>query len=29
VPTAPGLGVTVNEKALEKFTERKEIFGHG
>ena len=29
VPTTPGLGVTVNEKALNKFTEHKEIFGHG
>jgi O-succinylbenzoate synthase len=29
VPTAPGLGVTVNEQTLSKFTERKEIFGHG
>jgi O-succinylbenzoate synthase len=29
VPTSPGLGVTVNEKALEKFTEHKESFGHG
>jgi O-succinylbenzoate synthase len=29
VPTAPGLGVTVNEKALAKFTEHKEFFGHG
>jgi len=28
VPTAPGLGVTVNEKALNKFTERQERFGH-
>jgi O-succinylbenzoate synthase len=29
VPTAPGLGVTVNEQALAKFTERKETFGRG
>ncbi len=29
VPTTPGLGVTVNEKALEKFTEHREVFGHG
>lgn len=29
VPATPGLGVTVNEDALEKFTEHKEIFGHG
>jgi o-succinylbenzoate synthase len=29
VPTLAGLGVTVNEIALEKFTERKEVFGHG
>ncbi len=29
VPTTPGLGVTVNSKALEKFTEHKETFGHG
>jgi O-succinylbenzoate synthase len=29
VPTSPGLGVTVNEKILEKFTEHKESFGHG
>jgi O-succinylbenzoate synthase len=29
VPTAPGLGVTVNEKALAKFTEHKEVLGHG
>ena len=29
VPTTPGLGVTVNEKALGKVTEHKEIFGHG
>jgi O-succinylbenzoate synthase len=29
VPTMPGLGVTVNEKTLAKFTERKESFGHG
>ncbi len=29
VPIAPGLGVTVNERALEKFTERKDLFGHG
>jgi o-succinylbenzoate synthase len=29
VPTTPGLGVTVNEAALEKFTEHKESFGHG
>ena len=29
VPTTPGLGVTVNVKALDKFTERKEVFGHG
>ncbi|CAG0936686.1 O-succinylbenzoate synthase [Thermoflexales bacterium] len=27
VPTTPGLGVTVNEQALHRFTERKEIFG--
>ena len=29
VPTAPGLGVTVNEAALNKFTEHTEFFGHG
>jgi O-succinylbenzoate synthase len=29
VPTAPGLGVTVNEKVLSKFTEHTEVFGHG
>jgi O-succinylbenzoate synthase len=29
VPTLPGLGVTVNEKTLAKFTEHTEIFGHG
>ncbi len=29
VPTTPGLGVNVNEKALEKYTEHKEVFGHG
>ncbi len=29
VPTSPGLGVTVNVKALEKFTVQKEVFGHG
>jgi len=29
VPTAPGLGVTVNEAALNKFTEHTELFGHG
>jgi O-succinylbenzoate synthase len=29
VPTAPGLGVTVNVKALEKFTVQTEVFGHG
>jgi len=29
VPTAPGLGVTVNEKALHKFTEHQEVFGRG
>jgi o-succinylbenzoate synthase len=29
VPTAPGLGVTVNMKALDKFTIQKEEFGHG
>jgi O-succinylbenzoate synthase len=29
VPTAPGLGVAVNEEALNKFTEHKEVFGHG
>ncbi len=29
VPTAPGLGVTVNEKTLKKFTEHREAFGHG
>jgi O-succinylbenzoate synthase len=29
VPTTPGLGVTVNEKALQKFTEHMESFGHG
>ncbi len=29
VPTTLGLGVTVNEKALEKYTEHKEVFGHG
>jgi O-succinylbenzoate synthase len=26
VPTTPGLGVRVNEKALEKFTEHTEVF---
>ena len=29
VPTAPGLGVTVNRKNLDKYTIRKEIFGPG
>ena len=29
VPTIPGLGVTVNEQALSKFTEYQESFGHG
>jgi O-succinylbenzoate synthase len=29
VPTAPGLGVVVNEEALHTFTEHKEAFGHG
>jgi len=29
VPTTPGLGVAVNEQALNKFTEHTEIFGHG
>lgn len=29
VPTAPGLGVTVNMKNLDKYTIRKEVFGHG
>jgi o-succinylbenzoate synthase len=29
VPTTPGLGVIVNEKALEKFTEHQAVFGHG
>jgi O-succinylbenzoate synthase len=28
VPTAPGLGVTVNGKALHQFTEHQEVFGH-
>jgi O-succinylbenzoate synthase len=29
VPAAPGLGVAVNEKALNKFTEHTETFGNG
>jgi L-alanine-DL-glutamate epimerase-like enolase superfamily enzyme len=29
VPTTPGLGVTINMKNLEKYTIRKEVFGHG
>ena len=29
VPTSPGLGVTVNEKVLGKFTDYTETFGHG
>ena len=29
VPTAPGLGVTVNMRNLEKYTVRKEVFVHG
>ena len=29
VPTTPGLGVTVNEKVLEKYTLQSESFGHG
>jgi len=29
VPTSPGLGVTVNVKALDRFTIAKELFGPG
>jgi O-succinylbenzoate synthase len=29
VPSTPGLGVTVNEKALEKFMEHQEVFRDG
>ncbi len=29
VPTAPGLGVTVNMQTLKKYTLQEEVFGHG